>query len=78
MYLGNLIKSLPKKYGKIPVKGISLNSNNIKNVEIDDNKFITTIDLSINYNNELYKSIDDIYMYSNSSLSNFSDLLLTI
>ena len=34
MYLGNLIKSLPKKYGKIPVKGISLNSNNIKKKDI--------------------------------------------
>lgn len=57
---------------------INFNSNNIKNTNIDYNKLITSIDLSINYNNELINTINDIYIYSNKDLSEYNNLLLTI
>lgn len=57
---------------------IDFNTNNIKNCKINSNKLLTSIDLNINSNDKLYKSIDNLFIYSNKSLSEYKNILLSV
>ena len=57
---------------------IDFNTNNINNTYINENKSVKSIDLNINYNNELYKSNDKVFLLSNNQLSKYENLLLSI
>lgn len=57
---------------------IDFNTNNIKNSQINANKLVTSIDLNINYDNTVYKSIDNIFIFSNKSLDQYKNILLSV
>ena len=53
-------------------------TNNINNSELGDNKSVKSIDMTINFNSELHKYSDNVFLLSNKDLALYKNLLLII
>ena len=75
--IGSLINELKFKFYSENII-IDFNTNNITNNKINDNKLITSIDLNLQYNNELYQYNENIFICSNNKLDTFKDISIII